>query len=247
MKEDRDLQFLAYCNSNDLKTLVDLMTYDKNGDIRLTEQLTNTDAYLRYYPDQLNCMWQEIANELQRFGGNTLANLWRRGGVCYREILKDVCRKMEVYFRGEESTEDLEKALLEKVCLEAIDKMPEEELREMAEQLGIGGKKPRKYAMVFALQLAVKKGGPVFIRIVAYVTSMISRMLLGRSLFMVGGNLLNKVLGVLGGPVGWAITLGWTAVDLASPAYRVTIPCVIQVACMRMNQNYGYNQGRIAV
>ena len=80
MKEDRDLQFLASCKSEDLKTLVDMMTYDKDGGIRLSEQLTDTDAYLRYYPDRLPCMWQEIANELQRFGGNTLVNICRRGG-----------------------------------------------------------------------------------------------------------------------------------------------------------------------
>ena len=48
MKEDRDLQFLASCKSEDLKTLVDMMTYDKDGNVRLSEQLTDTDAYLRY-------------------------------------------------------------------------------------------------------------------------------------------------------------------------------------------------------
>lgn len=98
MKEDRDLQFLASCKSEDLKTLVDMMTSDKDGNVRLSEQLTNTDAYLRYYPDRLPCMWQEIANELQRFGGNTIVNVFRKGGVRYREILQDVCRKMEVWF-----------------------------------------------------------------------------------------------------------------------------------------------------
>ena len=56
MKEDRDLQFLASCKSEDLKTLVDMMTSDKDGNVRLSEQLTNTDAYLRYYPDRLPCM-----------------------------------------------------------------------------------------------------------------------------------------------------------------------------------------------
>ena len=34
MKEDRDLQFLASCKSEDLKTLVDMMTSDKDGNIR---------------------------------------------------------------------------------------------------------------------------------------------------------------------------------------------------------------------
>ena len=135
MKEDRDLQFLASCKSEDLKTLVDMMTSDKDGNVRLSEQLTNTDAYLRYYLDRLPCMWQEIANELQRFGGNTLVNICRRGGVPYRVILQDVCRKMEVWCSDLDETVEIERRLLEKVCMETVRRMPEEELRQMAEQL----------------------------------------------------------------------------------------------------------------
>ena len=236
MKEDKDLQFLASCKSEDLKTLVDMMTYDKDGEIRLSEQLTNTDAYLRYYPERLPCMWQEIANELQRFGGNTIVNVFRKGGVCYWEILQDVCRKMKVYFSGSEDTVELEQRLLEKVCTETVKNMSESELREMAEELGIGEKNPKKFAVVFALQMAIRRGGAVFVRIAQHVMRMIAEVLLGRSAMIVGGNLLKKAFGVCCGPVGWAVTLGWAACDLASPAYRVTIPCVMQVACMRLQQ-----------
>ena len=236
MKRDKDLQFLASCPSSELKTLVDMMTFDKSGNVRFSEQLTNTDAYLRYYPERLPCMWQEIANELQRFGGNTIVNVFRRGGVCYKEILKDVCRKMKVYFSGSEDTVELEQRLLEKACTETVKNMSESELREMAEQLGIGEKNPKKFTVVFALQMAIRRGGAMFARIAQHVVQMIAKVLLGRSAMMIGGNLLNKAFGVFCGPVGWAVTLGWAACDLASPAYRVTIPCVMQVACMRLQQ-----------
>ena len=43
MKEDRDLSFLAYCKNEDLKTLVDMLTHDTNGEVRISEQLTSTD------------------------------------------------------------------------------------------------------------------------------------------------------------------------------------------------------------
>ena len=59
MKEDRDLSFLAYCKNEDLKTLVDMLTHDTNGEVRISEQLTNTDAYLYCYPYRLSMMWQE--------------------------------------------------------------------------------------------------------------------------------------------------------------------------------------------
>jgi hypothetical protein len=35
------------------------------------------------------------------------------------------------------------------------------------------------------------------------------------------------------GPIGWAVTALWTLADLASPAYRVTVPCVVQIAYIR--------------
>ena len=236
MKEDRDLLFLQQADNEDLKTLVDILTHDTDGEIRIAEQLTNTDAYLYCYPYRLNMMWQEIAGELQRFGGNTLANLCRNEGIRYREILQDVCRKLEVYFCGYESTEEIERHLLEKVCMDSVANMSEEELRKMIQELNIPMKNPRKYMIVAALQMAIRRGGILFTRIAAYITRLISRMLIGRSALMIGSNLLNKVLGTLAGPLGWVITAGWTVYDLASPAYRVTIPGVIQVAYMRMRQ-----------
>lgn len=237
MKEDRDLQFLATCRNEDLKILADILTNDTDGDVRLAEQLTNTDAYLYCYPYRMNMMWQEIAGELQRFGGNTIVNFCRQGGVEYREILKDVCRKMKVYFCDFESTETIERHLLEKVCMDSVENMSEEELRKMAQELNIPTKNPRKYMIVVAMQIAIKRGGALFTRIGTYVVRIISRMLVGRGTLLIGGNVLKSTLGVLGGPLGWVITAGWAVCDLSSPAYRVTIPSVIQVACMRMQQS----------
>lgn len=35
------------------------------------------------------------------------------------------------------------------------------------------------------------------------------------------------------GPIGWVLTALWTIVDIAGPAYRVTVPAVIQIAYIR--------------
>ncbi|MBR6629219.1 MAG: DUF3944 domain-containing protein [Bacteroidaceae bacterium] len=238
MKEDRDLLFLSHCNSGDLKRLVDLMTHDKDGKMRYAEQLTNTDAYIYCYPNRLQMMWRDIANELQRFGGNTLMNVCRGGGVRYREILNDVCRKMQVYYTGRESTAYLEEKLLQKMCVSAVNGMSEDELRVMAEDLEMPTKNPRRYAIVAAVQLAIRRGGALFTRIAVYITRMMARMLLGRGAAMVGSNVISRAVGIAGGPVGWAISAGWIIYDVTSPAYRVTVPCVMQVACMRMQQMY---------
>lgn len=236
MKEDRDLLFLQQARNEDLKTLVDILTYDTDGEVRLAEQLTNTDAYLCCYPNRLNRMWKEIAGELQRFGGNTLMNLYRGKGVAYREILEDVCRKMNVSFYDWEDTATLEKGLLKKICHKVVSQISENELRYLAEQLNIKEKNPQKYMLVLALQAVIKKGGVLFTRLALYITQMISKIFLERGLSLLGANMISRTLGLLGGPVGWAITIGWSVVDLASPAYRVTIPAVLQVSCMRMYQ-----------
>ena len=54
---------------------------------------------------------------------------------------------------------------------------------------------------------------------------------MGKPLLCLGG--LMKGISVFAGPIGWAITAIWAAFDMASPAYRVTVPCVVQVAYMR--------------
>ena len=238
MKEDRDLRFLANCKNEDLKTLVDMMTHDKDGNVRFSEGLTDTDAYLQCYPYRLQNMWQEIAGELQRFGGNTIANLYRGEGISYRTILKDVCKKMKVYFSDSEETEDIERALLKKMCSDVIGSMSEKELLEMSESLDIPTKNPKKYLIAAALQLAIRRGGALFARIAVYISQMIAKMVLGRGAMMVGTNILNKTFGFLTGPIGWIVTAGWAIYDIAAPAYRVTVPCVLQVACMRMQQQY---------
>lgn len=64
----------------------------------------------------------------------------------YREILQDVCRKLEVYFHDYESTETIEKHLLEKVCMESVENMSEAELRSMAQELIFYQEPPEVYA-----------------------------------------------------------------------------------------------------
>ncbi|PDX03191.1 flagellar biosynthesis protein FlgG [Helicobacter pylori] len=44
---------------------------------------------------------------------------------------------------------------------------------------------------------------------------------------------LTRGLSILTGPVGWIITGVWTAIDIAGPAYRVTVPACILVTTLR--------------
>ncbi len=50
---------------------------------------------------------------------------------------------------------------------------------------------------------------------------------------MVGKVALKKTLGILAGPIGWVITGALVSINLAWPAYRVTVPACVLVATLR--------------
>ncbi|GAA9302386.1 hypothetical protein BTM391_12710 [Helicobacter pylori] len=51
---------------------------------------------------------------------------------------------------------------------------------------------------------------------------------------MVGKVVLKKTLGILAGPIGWAITGVLVSINLAGPAYRVTVPACVLIATLRL-------------
>jgi uncharacterized protein YaaW (UPF0174 family) len=83
------------------------------------------------------------------------------------------------------------------------------------------------------LQGAIKLGGFKSYMLAATVAAAVAKAILPAAARFGAVQGMNKAIGVMAGPIGWAITTIWTAFDLASPAYRVTVPCVIQLAYMR--------------
>lgn len=53
---------------------------------------------------------------------------------------------------------------------------------------------------------------------------------------MVGKVALKKTLGILAGPIGWVITGALVSVNLAGPAYRVTVPACVLIVALRLKQ-----------
>lgn len=236
-RPDPDLEFLQFCSSEDLEELVHFLTFDKDHKPRMTEGLTSNNNYKRYYPNH-QMYWQEIAEEIQRFGGNTVSNLFRMGkGVLYREILCDVCKKMKVEYQDSSSTKEIELELLEKIIEKTLSELSREELESIANELNIPSSGIPKSVISAAILKAthsylasttgfavINTAGSLGI-VTATVGQMISNTVLGR------------ILGVATGPVGWLATTAWMINDIASPATRITIPAVIKVACLRLALN----------
>jgi uncharacterized protein YaaW (UPF0174 family) len=234
---DNDLIFLRNAENSDLKVLVDYLTKRKDGETRLTEELTMTENYKKYYPDQLQLMADDIAEELQRYGGNTFMNILRGHGVEYRELLIGVCKKMDVNFNKKASIEMIEYNLLQKILLDSLENMSTEEMKKLLDEMNIPNQGFGKQAFIAALQMTIKRGGFTAYKIAVIVANAVSKALLGRGLTLASNAALTRWLSVFAGPIGWSVTAIRTAIDIAGPAYRVTIPAVVQIAYMRIKMN----------
>lgn len=236
---DSDLAFLEKIKSKDLNDLVYCLTHNKDGKERLTEELTQHTKYKMYHPDH-ELYWEEIAAEIQCFGANSFATIFRGGkGVEYKEVLIDVCGKMKVNFNKNSSVEKIEKNLLMKILEEAIEKMSPEELKELAMSTGVENTSGiTKESMVGVFQAIFSLGGFKSYQLTVIIVNAVAKALIGRGLSFAGNAALTRTMAVLSGPIGWAITGLWTAVDLAGAAYRVTIPAVIQVSVLRQKHIY---------
>ena len=236
---DPDLEFLEQCVSKDLNDLVYCITHDKDGDARLTEELTATAVYKRHYPDH-HQYWELIAAEVQCFGANSFATIFRGGkGVLYKEVLTDVCEKMKVNFNKDSSVEVIEQNLLMKILKESLEKMSTAEVRQLAESLGVKNfNSVTSEALIGSFQTIFRMGGFKSYQLTVIIVNAVMKALIGRGLSFAATGTLMRAASVLTGPIGWVITGLWTAVDLAGAAYRVTIPAVIQIAFLRQKLKY---------
>jgi len=104
---DGDLEFLANSSDEELDTLFNILTKDKDGKTRISEEILSDTRYKRYNPKHSQ-YWELLAEELQLFGASSLVSKFRNKGVLYKEILSDVCDKLKVNYNKKSSTETME-------------------------------------------------------------------------------------------------------------------------------------------
>jgi uncharacterized protein YaaW (UPF0174 family) len=248
--EDEDLEFLGGLTDEELQPLFDILVFDSDGKQRHAESITASDEYKRYKPHHHE-YWKAIAGELQCFGGNSIVNTFRGRGVRYREILTDVAsRYISDYLKknGNASTGEIElhliKHLLEKYRGEILEELEavrrqaadsdSNDIRDLIDDLD---KKTSgfKSAALLAWLVAGRVVPMIGIRLISGIVAASALRAIGiRAGFsLVAGRAGSLVFG----PVGWAVTGIWTVFDIAGPAYRVTVPAVVQIAFMRLKLN----------
>lgn len=247
---DKDLAFLTRCSNEELKFLFDILT--KKGS--LTEFITTSPEYKKYGKDYRQYV-ELLAAEVQDFGSNTF---WFRKD--YHTVAKAACKKSGASCNSSDSTEEIESKMLAHMMGKAWEKLSEKDKNVFIDNCG--------YCGGDVCTFLVKKGASKFFDYLlrdgataSYQTSLIianavTRQTLNRGISFAANTLskplvvstlagttaagltLGRLASVFAGPVGWALTAGLTVLDIAGPAYRVTVPAVAYIGCLRNIKKY---------
>ncbi len=225
------LDLLRQLNNEELAPLVEYITKAS------TEELTEKENYKNYNPDHKKYI-RDIYDEIRLFGGNTFANIFRGTGPDYLEVLQDAAKKIGAKDIADLSVLETEQRMLEVLLRKALKEASgedREELEEALYQAGLEQKNLKAFIGGAALaSLLTAAAYRLMLEQVSLIAAnAIAKQFLGHGLRMGAGAAMGRIGGVLLGPIGWVITGIWTAIDIAGPAFRVTIPCTIHIAMLR--------------
>lgn len=222
MSHDSDLDILNTLSNDELEPIVKLIT--EKGSI--SQVLSLSEEYKTYYPDHKKYV-DIIKKELSLMGGNSVANFFRRHGVSYREMLIDVCDQLNAPYNKNFSTEHIEHRLLEKIIEDAWEKMSQKERAEVLQKIGNPEKGSSSMTNSTLISL-FRAGGVASYRISLMIADSLCQSISGRGLALARNATLIG-LPMLIGPIGIVIS----ALRIAGPAYRVTVPAVTYIAALR--------------
>ncbi|KJS32335.1 MAG: hypothetical protein VR64_07395 [Desulfatitalea sp. BRH_c12] len=179
---------------------------------------------------------QVLVKEICLDGSNTLASILRgRKGVAYDAVVRDVAQKLEVPCDENESETSLELKILEKLISRFLEKATPKQRADieavLIEGSSVDGKSIGAGAMAdgdligLVNQLGAKATADMVNKIVTMIiTGQAVRQSIKQSLSLAGFavSLLNTAL------------VGWTLIELAGPAFRKTLPTVVEIARLRL-------------
>lgn len=221
------LEVLKASSNKELQPIVDIILD------ACTNHLDVNEEYKKYQPNH-QMYTNVIYNEIREFGGNTFANLFRGEGVPYKEVVQDVAKSLKVATSSSDLIE-LERQILAKVLESAFEKLSQKEREELLSELDTKDLDPEILSNLTnlkgsALTAILTKSPFLMQQIIKLLVRFGAKTAAKTAGRFVGG----RALSILAGPVGWVIGGAWTAFDIASPATRVTIPCVVHIAALRL-------------
>lgn len=178
----QNLAFLYCASNNDLRLLCDIIVKNKEGNKRLTEELTCTTEFKNNYPHNICEMLPQLVHEFRLFGGNSLANCFRGEGPEYSEILRDVAKRNKVTFNSRNTDEQIEQYILQKLLVDFINNASEENLKRMLKELGYPTTNFTRQAATATLMAAWNAGGFKSYILLVSVVNAVMKFFIGRGL-----------------------------------------------------------------
>lgn len=234
-------RLLTQATADEMNTLIDFITDSGKGRVSLDDDVCKQLIHAKASGDYGLDVVHTIRREIGLFGGNTIANTYRKvqaavggragSGVEYQEVVRDIGKHVKANFPKDADVIQIERAVVDKVGTDIFNKMSPEEREQLLKELGVSGTHMAGQSFVGMLIAAGRAGGFSTYRYFQKYVQMILKFLLGHGVRV---PVLSRVLSTFLGPVGIAATSIWTLYDLASPAYRVTLPCILQIASIRI-------------
>ena len=215
---------LLNADKNDIDQLIDYITPDWKFNFSQSDRVKKAlrDGKNSEAVDEETL--RLLIRELQHFGGNTVMNLFRRNGVSYSEIVDDVASHLKIKVAKNAPVKEKESLIIDAVFASSWNKMSDDDRRQLLRDMGINTS--------ISLDKLSRMELPLLQR-AAMVASGLAQIATGKALPLIAGLGIGRVLGVLTGPVGLALTGLYTAYDISNPAFRITLPCVVQIAWIR--------------
>lgn len=210
----------------------------ENGDI--AERLTDSPGYKKYFPKHSKYS-DSIATEIRLFGGDSIANFFRRKGPSYKDIVIDVCNKFKIDCNKNSNIFKIEHELLDGFMKYIWEKLEEEEKKILVSNIQL------KKEIAFE---NVKNNLQDFLD---------DKEVLPNLFFLLSGifgfefsknktniskedniiidffdklglvNLIDKISNPISGIINSLIS----SLYFSGPNYKVTVPCVLHIAALR--------------
>lgn len=171
---------------------------------------------------------KSLVEEISLDGGNTVANILRLWeGVGYEEIVYDVADTLSL--KVTKDWQHNERLILEKVFEDIVKTMTEEEKNNLEEILKNAGEELGDN--MFTGRVGAKIVGMILANTIAKKIIMET---IKKTLAKLAAKEVGKRVGAYMIPGLNVIMAAWTVWDIAGPAYRKTIPTVIEIALLRI-------------
>lgn len=195
------------------------------------------DVLIRYnYGEYRDTTIQELIKTILDNGSHDIGRrLW--GQAHYLEIVRDVANRFHVKWQENDSEQILESRLLAEIFQQSWDKMSSKDKAALSEALGQSAADGERLSKALIdgtfYDLLPATGYLVIWNVARLVAAAAAREAGIITLESLMGSFVAELLGPIGVVAGVVILL----TSLAGPAYRKTIPTVIQVAYIRQKSH----------